>query len=55
MSKYIDHLINQSIKGDKKAKQELLIRLKPVILSSIKKYYNRRECICQVKNPPEFN
>lgn len=43
MSFDINHLIDKSIKGDENSKDELLIRLKPVILASIKRYYNRYE------------
>lgn len=41
MYKDIDKLLNLSRKGDKNAKEELLLRLHPLIISSIKRYYNR--------------
>lgn len=36
----IDKLVALSKNGDKKAKERLIISLKPLILSSIKRYYN---------------
>jgi len=37
----INKLINGSIEGKEKDREELLIRLKPMIIASIKRYYNR--------------
>ena len=41
MYKEIENLLDSSRKGDKKATEELLFRLNPLIISSIKRYYNR--------------
>lgn len=38
-----NELVKLSKEGDKKAKEEILNRLLPLIISSIKRYYNRRE------------
>jgi len=37
----INKLISGSIEGKEKDREELLIRLKPMIIASIKRYYNR--------------
>ncbi len=42
MYKIIDKLYSQSKRGDKNSKEELLTRLRPLILTSIRKYYNKR-------------
>lgn len=39
----INNLLDRSQKGDVEGKEELLINLKPLVLSSIRKYYNRVE------------
>lgn len=41
MYKEIENLFLLSRKGDKKAKEELLKKLHPLIISSIRRYYNR--------------
>lgn len=41
MYKEINSLLAQSQKGDRKAKEKLALKLKPLILSSIKRYYNK--------------
>lgn len=43
MYKEINNLLDGSQKGDIEAKEKLLMNLKPLILSSIRKYYNRVE------------
>lgn len=43
MYREIGILLKRCQKGDKKAKESLLLKLKPLIISSIKKYYNKRE------------
>lgn len=41
MYKEIEGLLLLSKKGDKKAKETLLLKLNPLIISSIRRYYNR--------------
>ncbi|HSH36690.1 sigma-70 family RNA polymerase sigma factor, partial [Schnuerera sp.] len=41
MYKEIENLLLLSRKGDKEAKQTLLLKLNPLIISSIRRYYNR--------------
>lgn len=41
MYKEIEKLLLLSKKGDKKAKETLLLKLNPLIISSIRRYYNR--------------
>ncbi len=41
MYKEIENLLVLSRKGDKKAKEELLKKLHPLIISSIRRYYNK--------------
>lgn len=44
MYKEIENLVSLSSEGDKNAKEELLLKLKPLIISSIRRYYNNRSC-----------
>ena len=39
----IERLLKASKKGDKKSKEVLLLKLNPLIISSIKRYYNKVE------------
>lgn len=41
MYREIESLLDLSKKGDVKAKEKLLFKLKPLIISSIRRYYNR--------------
>lgn len=43
MYKEIERLFKYSQKGDERAKERLLLKLKPLIISSIRRYYNRIE------------
>lgn len=41
MYKEIDYLLTQSRNGDRSAKENLVLKLKPLIISSIRRYYNK--------------
>ncbi|NLJ77822.1 MAG: sigma-70 family RNA polymerase sigma factor [Tissierellia bacterium] len=41
MYRHIEELLALGRKGDSEAKEELILQLKPLVLSSIRRYYNR--------------
>lgn len=41
MYKEIERLLDLTRKGDKKAKEQLILKLNPLIISSIRRYYNK--------------
>ncbi|HHV38341.1 MAG TPA: sigma-70 family RNA polymerase sigma factor [Tepidimicrobium sp.] len=43
MYRDIERLLILAREGDKNAKERLLLKLKPLVLSSIRRYYNRKE------------
>ncbi len=43
MYREIEELLKESKKGDMKSKEKLLLKLNPLIISSIRRYYNRTE------------